>query len=137
MRAWIETSAKTLSDQQLAVARRVRAWIETCKFQKGCHSLVSHAVCVRGLKHYSVIKTFDVTMSHAVCVRGLKQKYADYINYLIKVARRVRAWIETINKSYNILGQSVARRVRAWIETTSSFLLDAMITSRTPCACVD
>ena len=56
-------------------------------------------------------------MSHAVCVRGLKHlPKGSYGGFLI-VARRVRAWIET--HIYSLLQQKlyVARRVRAWIET--------------------
>ena len=56
-------------------------------------------------------------MSHAVCVRGLKLLNLGETRQRILVARRVRAWIETI---YFMLPEyfcNVARRVRAWIET--------------------
>ena len=56
-------------------------------------------------------------LSHAVCVRGLKPLEAETENFAKKVARRVRAWIETASIGLNIIVSRVARRVRAWIET--------------------
>ena len=52
-----------------------------------------------------------------MCVRGLKQIFFHQQNFAVKVARRVRAWIETFNQSKGNNGKQVARRVRAWIET--------------------
>ena len=59
-----------------------------------------------------------------------------YLNRL-KVARRVRAWIETLKIAPMSMKLRVARRVRAWIETYN--ILDKLKKQegRTPCACVD
>ena len=56
----------------------------------------SHAVCVRGLKHDLAQYQKDLEASHAVCVRGLKLQMNWQEDVLLNVARRVRAWIETL-----------------------------------------
>ncbi len=53
------------------------------------------------------------------------------------VARRVRAWIETILELPMNLSKDVARRVRAWIETIYGKFAQTVGKGRTPCACVD
>ncbi len=93
----------------------MRAWIETISNSKKCLGVLSHAVCVRGLKHLFTITLLLDGLSHAVCVRGLKLESVLTIDLCIKVARRVRAWIETINNTI------IARNGYG----------------RTPCACVD
>ena len=79
----------------MKVARRVRAWIETLYLTAQRSLTLSHAVCVRGLKHLA-----KLSFVKRACV-----------------ARRVRAWIETYYLSARVLHPGVARRVRAWIET--------------------
>ena len=78
-----------------SVARRVRAWIETSIEVIKIENFLSHAVCVRGLKPEFSLEEQKEIKSHAVCVRGLKQRYNSDIFDQQKVARRVRAWIET------------------------------------------
>ena len=56
---------------------------------------MSHAVCVRGLKPFEYESAGNPTASHAVCVRGLKHIIKLKVKLEKKVARRVRAWIET------------------------------------------
>ena len=62
---------------------------------------------------------------------------ADLIITSSTVARRVRAWIETLNVYELIMNNIVARRVRAWIETKLPTVNTPTVNSRTPCACVD
>ena len=52
-----------------------------------------------------------------MCVRGLKLESQPFNWFINRVARRVRAWIETYVGLNLMLKLSVARRVRAWIET--------------------
>ncbi len=115
VRAWIETISVDKITELEKVARRVRAWIETYPLTGGGNLTASHAVCVRGLKHLFTITLLLDGLSHAVCVRGLKLESVLTIDLCIKVARRVRAWIETINNTI------IARNGYG----------------RTPCACVD
>ena len=75
--------------------------------------------------------------SHAVCVRGLKHMNDDFLFIKPTVARRVRAWIETVWIESINKGVEVARRVRAWIETKNGGGLNIEMNCRTPCACVD
>ena len=94
-----------------------------------------------------------------MCGRGLKHTLIDVEQPLYKVARRVRAWIETEpvivqhidDWSPAVCGRglkqcildklllkfSVARRVRAWIETCSRADIGAGRQRRPPCAGVD
>ena len=97
------------------VARRVRAWIETIRQDITYKLLTSHAVCVRGLKPLATLEAILPSMSHAVCVRGLKPLATFEAILPSIVARRVRAWIETLLKAYKLKA----------------------IFGRTPCACVD
>ena len=55
--------------------------------------------------------------SPAACGRGLKPLEVVAKPREAGVARRVRAWIETINGGMTGISLIVARRVRAWIET--------------------
>jgi len=95
VRAWIETCCRRGGLLCCCVARRVRAWIET--------------LGQRGRR--------QTERSPAVCGRGLKHSPAAPIQAKPFVARRVRAWIETVRPPIAAFGQRVARRVRAWIET--------------------
>ena len=52
VRAWIETAQSSPSNVNNKVARRVRAWIETINVIILRVSILSHAVCVRGLKRF-------------------------------------------------------------------------------------
>ena len=63
-----------------------------------------------------------------MCVRGLKHYYFDLNKIMLKVARRVRAWIETAVSSELSQVLTVARRVRAWIETAVSSELSQVLT---------
>ena len=143
----------------LAVARRVRAWIETVYELQTRKKDWSHAVCVRGLKRLIRPKEGGFNVSHAVCVRGLKRAKIrkEMIDQI--VARRVRAWIETHWIALFMKIFIVARRVRAWIETLLVEVINLYLkvshavcvrglklfvvylnlndASRTPCACVD
>ena len=56
---------------------------------------------------------------------------------MLGVARRVRAWIETLATAKKYWFSVVARRVRAWIETLTNPSHNKSYLSRTPCACVD
>ena len=146
MRAWIETSLRRQC--QLAriaspaacgrglkhdlavegignqrVARRVRAWIETsADATRGLLPVRSPAACGRGLKRCDDGPAPRVRReSPAACGRGLKHRCtrASY-RRCVSVARRVRAWIETVMAADRSLAPvPVARRVRAWIETIS------------------
>ena len=71
------------------------AWIETF-YEKVVHKrLSSHPVWVRGLKLIDgSVHTVALT-SHPVWVRGLKLIYVDML-WIVPVAPRVGAWIETI-----------------------------------------
>ena len=57
-------------------------------------------------------------MSHPVRVRGLKQGQMHQIDYMVKVAPRAGAWIETRYKGRTLLKTFVAPRAGAWIETS-------------------
>ena len=73
----------------------------------------SPVVCGRGLKHVVAAMQYGLA-SPVVCGRGLK--HLERCGRPRRaVARRVRAWIETLVR-VRPLGR-VARRVRAWIET--------------------
>ena len=120
VRAWIETSGQDFGHHRHQVARRVRAWIETASAIACCTSKMFVARRVRAW-----IET-----------RGGRSPRQS-----AKVARRVRAWIETTSETclrrcrwspvvcgrglkHRPLGEQadtrkVARRVRAWIETTT------------------
>ena len=50
----------------------MRAWIETPATMIVPSLSLSHAVCVRGLKHLTRFLLSPRLSSHAVCVRGLK-----------------------------------------------------------------
>ncbi len=77
----------------------------------------SHAVCVRGLKHFGILQDHFLP-DVARRVRAWIETLWSTLYYFIKqVARRVRAWIETLNGERVIKKTEVARRVRAWIET--------------------
>jgi len=79
---------------------------------------MSPAVCGRGLKLLSSSPILSYLLSPAVCGRGLKLDLFRHFVRRLLVARRVRAWIETLRRARNDQGRCVARRVRAWIETT-------------------
>ena len=51
----------------------------------------------------------------------------------LRVARRVRAWIETLMSVAAMIWSAVARRVRAWIETFAALEIAAAAAS--PAAC--
>ena len=100
----------------VVVAPRVGAWIEIAfLYFTPSYLLQSHPVWVRGLK--SAVKI------HELC------------SFL--VAPRVGAWIEisTHRPFVNIF--IVAPRVGAWIEILILNCLYFIISSRTPCGCVD
>ena len=100
------------------VARRVRAWIETRSVQhrpnlrpspaacgrglkldrtlRGSRPPLSPAACGRGLKHADSRHRCRLIASPAACGRGLKQDPRRSVFWQIIVARRVRAWIETL-----------------------------------------
>jgi len=78
---------------------------------------------VRGLKHLS-----DIKFSHRRQVARRVRAWIETLKLINKkknpkVARRVRAWIETIHGISNGNGATVARRVRAWIETILACIL--------------
>jgi len=77
----------------------------------------SPAVCGRGLKLFRHLVSAVSYMSPAVCGRGLKLHDLLRTMGLARVARRVRAWIETCLFRVRTRVRTVARRVRAWIET--------------------
>ena len=78
------------------VAPRVGAWIETTTFPSIILTFTSHPVWVRGLKPHANYSTgVRRQLSHPVWVRGLKLPKLFTINFLILVAPRVGAWIET------------------------------------------
>ena len=93
VRAWIETSSGTLIRGRIWVARRVRAWIETDQ--------------------------------------------SDPTAPTDRVARRVRAWIETARACSGGARGRVARRVRAWIETSRTATRTSAAPGRPPRAGVD
>ncbi len=74
-------------------------------------------MCVRGLKPLPgtiPLGTQAVARRVRAWIETIKAD-DDYV--FVSVARRVRAWIETCKVQSNVLWLGVARRVRAWIET--------------------
>ena len=115
----------------------MRAWIETIITDYWNDALGgSHAVCVRGLKLLLQLVEHQKLKSHAVCVRGLKQEVYPTIDQVVLVARRVRAWIETVAlPGVPFTPSSHAVCVRGLKQLSS--LPPRNYNCRTPCACVD
>ncbi len=64
---------------------------------------MSPAVCGRGLKRGLNRQSRPGPQSPAVCGRGLKQAALSRAFDAIEVARRVRAWIETLQTMQKVL----------------------------------
>ena len=96
VRAWIETRGGLELNPQGEVARRVRAWIET---------IAGSAACGEGRGVARRVRAWIETSgqgwgprgirSPVVCGRGLKRSSAVAFQAPAEVARRVWAWIET------------------------------------------
>ena len=78
---------------------------------------VSPAVRGRGLKQLDCMDGNEHIRSPAVRGRGLKLLLGEESLRSQEVARRTRAWIETLRWRHLSRNGYVARRTRAWIET--------------------
>ena len=70
-------------------------------------------------------------------VRGLKLQLKLDFDAPQSVAPHVGAWIETKKVNRASLDNLVAPHVGAWIETLITIFSSELISSRTPCGCVD
>ena len=75
-----------------------------------------------------MLQAFAAVWSPAACGRGLKRFTRTRCTSTLRVARRVRAWIETFCIGQFFSRNRVARRVRAWIETLYQDPLDVHAT---------
>jgi len=102
----------------ILVAPRAGAWIETCLERSGIvNTLTSPLAQGRGLKLSFSVFLAPRKLSPLAQGRGLKQSNGSIQFYIIKVAPRAGAWIETFRVYVLAATQKVAPRAGAWIET--------------------
>ena len=137
MGAWIETNQISRTQVRLAVAPRVGAWIETHAAAVLSRAETSHPVWVRGLKQKFCVMSELSDRSHPVWVRGLKLLF---LRFCLRLLKSHPVWVRGLKRfdfyNLNYLIE-VAPRVGAWIETRSTEITFKALSSRTPCGCVD
>jgi len=115
---------------------RVRG-LKPSKMSNNEHSLSSHPVRVRGLKHISRRRARQVSdPSHPVRVRGLKQTtFTQAFQGILSHPVRVRG-LKLEFCRYRLFDGPVAPRAGAWVETYNTTPGVDCQASRTPCGCV-